>query len=159
MNGLRQLFCLVFIAIVSSCGGERRSVPAVIETVAYLQKLADGSYEAELRYSVTTSGGPCLSKDWFKTSTSYSTNWLYLKTLNGAMTADQIVVTTEAGKKVWPYARTNMQGAVLITNTTMIIRLESRDYDYKRKVETGYVSFFLNGTYRLRQRSVASREE
>jgi hypothetical protein len=130
------------------CGQEPASVPPVIESVANAQKLADGTYEVQLRYSVTSSGGPCLNKDLFKTWTSYSTNWLYVKSLEGVQSADQIVVTDKAGKREWPYAITNMQGTVSFTNATLRVRLEGPNYRDGVHMD-GYVAYFLNGTYRL----------
>jgi hypothetical protein len=149
MSRLSQLAFLPCLVLIAGCGGEPATVPPVIESVAYAQKLADGTYKVQLRYSVTSSGGPCLSKDWFKTWTSYSTNWLYVKALGGVLTADQIVLTDETGKREWPYAETNMQGTVSFTNATMVVRLEKPGYDYKRNVQQGYVPYFLNGAYRI----------
>ena len=120
MSKLSILILTVGSLLFAGCD---KSVPPVIEPVANAQKLADGTYEVQLRYSVTSSGGPCLSKDFFKTWTSYSTNWLYVKSLEGVQSADQIVVTIEAGKREWPYAITNMQGTVSFTNAAMTVQL------------------------------------
>ena len=128
------------------CGQGPASVPPVIQTVAHVQKLHDGTYEVQLRYSVTSSGGPCLSKDWFKSWTNYSTNWIYLKTLDGTPTADQIVVTIEAGKKESPYAIKNLQGSVSFTNGTMRVQLEQPWYPDGVYMQ-GLQPYFLNGTY------------
>jgi len=150
MSKLSTSILMVCSLLIAGCD---KSVPPVIEHVANTKKQADGTYEVQLRYSITSSGGPCLSKDSFKTWTSYSTNWLYVKSLDGVQGAEQIVVTIEQGKREWPYAHTNMQGTVLFTNTTMTVRLERRGYDYKKNVETGYVPYFLNGTYQISERS------
>ena len=123
-------------------------MPPVIESVANAQKLADGTYEVQLRYSVTSSGGPCLSKDFFKTWTNYSTNWLYVKSLEGVQSADQIVATIEAGKREWPYAITNMQGTVSFTNAAMTVQLEGPNYKDGVRMD-GYVAYGLNGTYQI----------
>lgn len=136
------MFCSLLIA------GCDKSVPPVIEPVANAQKLTDGTYEVQLRYSITSSGGPCLSKDFFKTWTSYSTNWLYVKSLEGVQSADQLVVTIEAGKKEWPYAITNMQGTVSFANGTMTVRLEGPNYKDGVHMD-GYVAYGLNGTYQI----------
>ena len=131
------------------CDQKPMSVPPVIESVAHAQKLADGIYEIQLRYSVTSSGGPCLNKDSLKTWTNYSTNWIYAKSIEGVQSADQIVVTIEAGKKEWPYAKTNLQGTVSFTNEMMTVRLQGPSFDYKKNVEQGIVFYQLNGTYRI----------
>jgi len=151
MSKLRTLFLLACCLVITGCG-QPASVPPVIERDAYAKKLADGAYEVQLRYSVTSSGGPCLSKDMLTTWTSYSTNWIYLKTLDGTMTADQIVVTIDAGKKEWPYATTNMQGTVSFSNTAMTVLLEKPGFDYNRNVEQGVVPYFLNGVYQVTER-------
>src|SRR6266851_4056844 len=92
MNRLTTLIPFVCAIVIVGCGKEPMSVPPVIERVAYAQPLTNGTYEIQLRYSITTSGGPCLSKDWFKKCTHYSTNWVYLKALVGAATADQVII-------------------------------------------------------------------
>ena len=142
-------FSAVFLmAAWLALAGCSKSVPPVIEPDAHTQKLSDGTYEVQLRYSVKSSGGPCLNKDWFKTVTNYSTNWLYLKTLDGVMTAEQIVVTIEAGQRVWPYAHTNMQGTVSFTNAGMSVQLEQPSYPDGVHMQ-GYIPYFLNGTYKV----------
>ncbi len=142
LSTLILMFCSLLIA------GCDKSVPPVIEPVANAQKLTDGTYEVQLRYSVTSSGGPCLSKDFFKTWTSYSTNWLYVKSLEGVQSADQLVVTIEAGKKEWPYTITNMQGTVSFANGTMSVQLEGPNYKDGVHMD-GYVAYGLNGTYQI----------
>jgi hypothetical protein len=124
-------------------------VRPVIDPIAKTEKLPDGTYEVQLRYSVTSSGGPCLSKDWFKTWTSYSTNWLYLKSLEGVQEADQMVVTIEAGKKEWPYAMTNLQGTVSFTNEMMAVHLQQPDVDRNGNATQHYVPYYLNGTFQI----------
>jgi hypothetical protein len=153
MTRLSTFFLLAGSLALAGCGQEPASVPPVIESVAHAQKLADGTYEVQLRYSVTSSGGPCLSKDMFKTWTSYSTNWLYVKSLDGVQSADQIVVTTDAGKKEWPYAKTNLQGTVSFTDAVLTVQLQGPGYHYKRNVESGIVSYQLNGTYHISESS------
>jgi hypothetical protein len=133
--------------LITGCG-QPTSVPPVIESVAPTQTLTDGTYEIQLRYSVTSSGGPCLSKDFFKTWTSYSTNWLYVKSLDGAQGAEQVVVTIEQGKREWPYAITNMQGTVSFTNGTMTVQLQGPNYRDGEHMD-GYVAYGLNGTYQI----------
>ncbi len=140
-------FALVSCLFISGCG-QPTSVPPVIEGVAPSQKLTDGTYEIQLRYSVTSSGGPCLSKDFFKTWTSYSTNWLYVKSLDGVQGAEQIVVTIEQGKREWPYAITNMQGTVSFANDTMTVQLQGPNYKDGVHMD-GYVAYGLNGTYQI----------
>jgi len=133
--------------LIVGCSQEPVSVPPVIERVAYAQALTNG-YEDQLRHSITSSGGPCLSKDSFKTWTNYSTNWLYLKALDGVATADQIVITSEAGKRDWPYAITNMRGTVSFTNRAMTIQLERPRYPDGEHM-AGYAPYQLNATYQI----------
>jgi hypothetical protein len=147
MSKLSTLVPLAGCLFITGCG-KPASVPPVIEPNAYAKQLADGTYEVQLRHSVTSSGGPCLGKDFFKTWTSYSTNWIYLKALEGKMTADQIVVTTDAGKKEWPYATTNMQGTVSFVDDTMTVQLEAPSYPDGVHMQ-GYVQFYLNGIYQV----------
>ena len=148
MKRLSILLPLACCLLVVGCDQKPASVPPVIESVANAQKLADGAYEVQLRYSVTSSGGPCLSKDFFKTWTSYSTNWLYVRSLEGVQSADQIVVTIEAGKREWPYAITNMQGTVSFANGTMTVQLKGPNYKDGVHMD-GYVAYGLNGTYQI----------
>ncbi len=153
MNRLSILLPVACCLMMIGCDQEPASVAPVIESVANAQKSADVTYAIQLRYSVTSSGGPCRSKDSFKTWTNYSTNWLYVKSLEGVQSADQIVVTIEAGKKEWPYARRNLQGTVSFTNAMMVVRLHGPGFDYKKNVEKGIVSYQLNGTYRISESS------
>ena len=141
------LFALVSCLFIAGCG-QLTSVPPVIESVAPVQKLTDGTYEIQLRYSVTSSGGPCLSKDFFKTWTSYSTNWLYVKSLDGVQSAEQVVVTIEQGKREWPYAITNMQGTVSFTNDSMTVQLQGPKFRDGVHMD-GYVAYGLNGTFQI----------
>ena len=90
-----------------------------------------------------------MNKDSFKTWTSYTTNWLYAKELVGTISADRLTVTTDAGKRDWPYAMTNLHGAVLFTNGTMIVRLEQPDVDSRGNAMSTYVPYYLNGTYQI----------
>ncbi len=153
MNKSNALFLLACVTLVFGCSGKPWSVRPVIEPVAYTQKLADGTHEVQLRYSVTSSGGPCPSKDWFKTRTSYSTNWIYVKSFEGVQSAGKLVVTIEAGKREQPYATTNMQGTVSFTNAIMTVRLQQPDVDRKGNVTQNYVPYYLNGTYQISKSS------
>jgi hypothetical protein len=134
--------------LIAGCGQEPASVPPVIERVAHARALTDGTYEVRLCYSITSSGGPCLNKDSFKRWTSYTTNWLYLKALEGALTADQVVVTSEAGRRDWPYATTNMRGTVSFTNAAMTVQLERPRYPDGEHL-AGYAPYELNATYQM----------
>src|SRR5947209_18986962 len=87
MNRSSTLLAFACSIVIVGCGG---SVPPAIEHVAYAQLVTNGTYDGHLRYSITSSGGPCLSKAWFSSCTSYSTNWLYLNALDGAVTDDPI---------------------------------------------------------------------
>ena len=142
-------YCLLaLIAPIVGCGKEPASVPPVIEPVAYQRRLDDGMYEIQLRYSVTTSGGPCLNKSFFSSTTSHATNWLYVKSIAGTVNADQIVVTIEAGKRDYPYAIKNMRGAVSFDNGTMKDQMERPKYPDGVHMQ-GYAPYYLNGMYRI----------
>jgi hypothetical protein len=148
MRALPVLAAASLLGFTCGCGGPR-SVPPVIDSTAYAQRSSDGTYEIQLRYSITSSGGPCFSKDWFKTWTSHTTNWLYVKEPVGTVTADRLILTTDAGKRDWPYAMTNLHGTVSFTNETMIVRLEQPDVDSKGNETSRYVPYYLNGIYHI----------
>ena len=150
MRGLPVLAAISLLSFICGCGGSH-SVPPVIDSTAHAQRTSDGTYEVQLRCSITSSGGPCLNKDWFKTWTSYTTNWLYVKELVGTVAADRVLVTTDADKRDWPYAMTNLHGAVSFTNGTMIVRLEQPDVDSRGSVMSTYVPYYLNGTYQIKE--------
>jgi hypothetical protein len=124
-------------------------VAPVIDSTAYAQRSSNGTYEIQLQYSITSSGGPCFNKDSFKTWTSHTTNWFYVKELVGIVTADRLTVTTDAGKRDWPYAMTNLHGTVSFTNGTMMVRLEQPDVDAKGNEMSTFVPYYLNGTYQI----------
>jgi hypothetical protein len=148
MRALPFLAATSLLDFICGCGGSH-SVPPVIDSTAHAQRSGDGTYEVQLRYSITSSGGPCLSKDWSKTWTSYTTNWLYVKELVGTITADRLTVTTDAGKRDWPYAMTNLHGTVSFTNGTITVGLERPDVDSKGNAMNAYVPYYLNGTYQV----------
>ncbi len=143
MNRLYALILTVSAAVIVGCGG----VSPRPDHVAITKLLGDGTYEVQLRYSETYSGGPCLSKDWFKTRTSYTTNWVFVNQLVGDITADRLTVTIDASRKDWPYAMTNLHGTVLFTNGLMIVRLQQPDVDSDGNAMKTYIPFYLNGTY------------
>ena len=124
LSTLLPLACLLIVG----CGQEPASVPPVIEHVADAHKLADGSYEIHLRYSITTSGGPCLSSSWFRRRTYHETNWLYVKSLEGVQSADQIILKSGVKDDVgdFTYAIKDLRGTVSFTNDTMRVQLCQR---------------------------------
>lgn len=148
MRELPILAATSLLALICGCGAPH-SVPPVIDSTALAQRTSDVMYEVQLRYSITSSGGPCLNKDSFKTWTSHTTNWLYVKELTGTITADRLTVTSDAGKRDWPYAMTNLHGTVSFTNGTMIVRLEQPDVDSKGNEMSTYVPYYLNGSYQI----------
>jgi len=147
MSKLSTLFLIICSALIVGCG----SVRPVIDPVAKAQKLADGTYEVQLRYSVTSSGGPCLSKDFFKSWTSHDTNWLYVKSLEGVLPADQIVLKGGVIDNVgdFRYPIKGLRGTVSFTNATMIIQLEQPKIDHKGNVTDSFSPYYLNGTYTI----------
>ena len=148
MSSLRALATVAGCLLIGGCGGERGSVRPVIEPTAHAQALTNNTYQVQLRYSITTSGGPCMNKDWFRTSTSYDTNWLYVKAIDGVLTADQLILTSEAGKMEWPYAITNIRGRVAFTNSTMTVQLERARYPDGEHLAY-YSPYELNATYQI----------
>ena len=141
------MFLIICSALIVGCG----SVRPVIDTVADAHKLADGRYEIHLRYSVTTSGGPCLSSSWFTRTTDHETNWLYVKSLEGVLPADQIVLKGGVIDKVgdFTYPIEGLRGTVSFTNATMIIQLEQPKIDHKGNVTDSFTPYYLNGTFTI----------
>ncbi len=105
-----------------------------------------------MRYSITSSGGPCLNKDSFKTWTSYETNWVYVGLLKGIHTADQIVVRAgtkdDSGDHTFPIE--GLQGKVSFEDKTLTV-----DLQHPRALPNGLTSsckpYRLNGTYQIVQ--------
>ena len=143
MTRLSILFPLACCLLIAGCD---QSVPPVIDHVAYAKKLADGSYEVQLRYSVTTSGGPCLSTSFFRSTTHYAANWLYLKTIEQRVSADQVIVTDVEDDR--NLAIKDMRGAISFHNGTMTVQLEHPHVLSSGAVE-GYAPYYLNGTYQI----------
>src|SRR5256885_9520502 len=96
MRALPVLAATSLLGFTCGCGGSR-SAPPAIDSTAYARRSSDGTYEIQLRYSITSSGGPCFNKDWFKTWTSHTTNWLYVREPVGTIAADRLTVTTDPG--------------------------------------------------------------
>jgi hypothetical protein len=143
MNKLSTLILVVCSLLIAGCD---KSVPPVIEHVANAKKLADGSYEVQLRYSVTTSGGPCLSSSSFRSTTGYATNWLYLKSIEQTASADQVIVTTDEGAR--DLAIKDMRGTISFDNGAMTVQLEQPHVLPSGAVQ-GYAPYYLNGTYQI----------
>ncbi len=150
MNRSSTLLAFACSIVIVGCGG---IVPPAIEHVAYAQLVTNGTYEVQLRYSITSSGGPCLSKDWFSSWTSYSTNWLYLKALDGAVTADQIVLRAGVKDDVgdFSYAIEGLRGTVSFDQEIMTVRLEQPNVLPSGEVR-GYAPYYLNGAYQIVKR-------
>jgi hypothetical protein len=149
MKTLNILFLLACVSLIVGCDGEPWTVRPKIEPIAYAQKLPDGTYEIDLRSSVTSSGGPCgLS---FKSWTSHDTNWLYVKSIEGVLPADQIVlkggVKENDGDYTYPIG--GLKGTVSFTNATMIIQLDQPKIDHQGNVTDSFTPYYLNGTYTI----------
>ena len=148
VSSLPTIVTVAGCLLIAGCGGEPASVRPVVERVAHAQALTNDTYQVQLRYSVTTSGGPCLNKDWFRTSTSYDTNWLYVKAIDGVWTADQLILTSDPDKMEWPYAITNIRGRVAFTNATMTVQLDRARYPDGEHL-AGYTPYELNAMYQI----------
>jgi len=150
MKRLSTHLSLACIVAIIGCGKEPWTVPPVIQRVAYAQVSTNDTWQVQLRYSITSSGGPCLSEDWFKKWTSYSTNWAYLKALDGAMTAEQIIV--RAGVKDefgdFTYAIQGLRGTVSFDKDMMTVQLQQPRVLPSGAVH-GYAPYYLNGTYQI----------
>lgn len=137
------LFLLGCVAVMVGCGGQEKPK---VDPVAYAQKLGDGTYEVQLRYSVRTYGGPCNLS--FTPTTSLDTNWLYLKSVEGVLNANQVIVTTENGKRDYPYATKDMRGTISFDKSQMTVQLEHPSYPDGVHMQ-GYMPYSLNGTYKM----------
>ncbi|HEY2329681.1 MAG TPA: hypothetical protein VGI63_07700 [Verrucomicrobiae bacterium] len=127
-------------------------MPPKIDHVASAKKLADGTYEIRLRYSETISGGPCFNSSFFKSTTYHYADLIYLKSLEGYVSANQLAVKAGAQDTQWGIAEweiKDLQGMITFTNGVMLVQLEQPDYDYKKNAQRGYVSYYLNGTYQI----------
>lgn len=144
---LLPLACSIAIA---GCDQEPASVPPTIEHVAYANTLTNGTYEVQLRYSITSSGGPCFNKDFFKTWTSHETNWVFLNALVGSMAADQIIVRAGVKDKVgdFTYPIKGLRGTISFDKDMMRVQLEQPHVLPSGAVQ-GYVPYSLNGTYQV----------
>src|SRR5215469_2662461 len=97
--------------LIAGCG-QSTSVSPVIDPVAHAIKTPDSTYQVQLRYSETTSGGPCFNwHSFFSSTTYYYTNQLNLKSINGIQNATQITVITGVGEE-FPVVNTNLQGTI-----------------------------------------------
>jgi hypothetical protein len=146
MNRLTTFFAFTCCLLIAGCGQETASVPPVIDHVAYARALTNGTYEIQLRYSITSSGGPCLSKDSFKTWTSYSTNWIYLDSIERTVNADQVIVTTDEGAR--ELAIKDLKGTISFDSGTMNVQLEQPHVLPGGTVQ-GYAPYYLNGKYQI----------
>jgi len=143
MNRLSTFLLLACAALIAGCG----SVSPKIDHVANTKKLADGTYEVQLRYTETISGGPCFNSSFFKSTTYHYIDSLYLKSLEGVVSADQMVVKTGAQESRWNIE--GVRGMVTFTNGMMSVQLEQPDYDYRKNVQRGFVPYRLNGIYQI----------
>lgn len=150
MSKLSAFLLLAYASLIARCNGEPRSVRPVIEPIAYTQQLTNGTYEILLRYSVTTSGGMCFSSSFFTSTTHYETNWLYVKSIEGVQTADQVVVRASIKDNVgdFTYPIEGMTGTVSFTNKTMIVDLEQPKHPDGVHAH-GSAHYYLNGIYTI----------
>jgi hypothetical protein len=143
MKRINTFLLLVCAALISGCG----SVSPKIDHVASAKQLADGTYQIDLRYTKTISGGPCFNSSFFKSTTYHYYDSLYVKSLEGTLRADQITVKT-GGQGVASWNIEHLRGAVVFTNGMMTVRLEQPDYPDGVNIK-GYIPFYLNGAYQV----------
>lgn len=147
MKKLSKIFLLPFCLLFAGCGPPA-SVRPVIDTVAQAKKMPDSTYQVQLHYSVTTSGGPCFNlHSFFSSTTSHYMDQLNVKSIEGVQDATHITAIFYVGEE-FPEVRTNMQGTVSFTNDTMNVQLELPDYPDGVHTQ-GYVPYELNGTYQV----------
>src|ERR1022692_658857 len=143
MKRLYILSLLVGAALISGCG----SVSPKIDHLANAKKLADGTYRVDLRYTETISGGPCFNSSFFKSTTYHDYDSLYLKSLEGTVSASQITVRV-GGEEVGSWNIEDLRGVVTFTNGTMSVQLE-QPHVLRSGAVRGFVAYRLNGTYQI----------
>jgi hypothetical protein len=129
-------------ALIVGCARE----PIKPGSVAYSQKLADGAYEIELPYTERTWGGPC--NFTFTSTTGHASDWLYVRSTEGELNADQITATAYRGERGYPSAMQGLRGMVSFSKDQMTVQLEQPAYPDGVHMQ-GYVPYFLNGTYQI----------
>ncbi len=120
--------------------------PIKPDTAAHAQKLADGTYEIQLGYTEKTWGGPCNIS--FHSSISRGANWLYVKSMDGELSATQVVVTSDRGMRDYPWAKTDLRGTVSFAKDSITVQFQQPSYPDGVRTE-GYTAYFLNGTYQI----------
>lgn len=127
---------------MAGCG----SVRPKIDHVAIANRLPDGTYQVELRYTETISGGLCFNGSFFKSTTYRYHDSIYLDSLDGAVSASQMTVRVGAGLGSWNIE--DLRGMVVFTNGTMSVQLEQPHVRRSGAVR-GFVPYRLNGTYQI----------
>lgn len=143
MKRLNTFLLLVCAVLISGCG----SVSPKIDHVASAKQFADGTYRIDLRYTKTISGGPCFNSSFFKSTTYHYYDSLYVKSLKGKVSADQITVKA-GGQEGASWNIEHLRGAVVFTNGMMTVRLEQPDYPDGVHIK-GYIPYYLNGAYQV----------
>jgi hypothetical protein len=143
MKRLNTFLLLVCAALISGC----RGVSPKIDPVASAKKLADGTYRVDLRYTKTISGGPCFNSLFFKSTIYHEYDSLYLKSLEGRVSAGEITVKV-GGREVASWNIEHLRGAVVFTNDMMTVQLEQPNYPDGVHIQ-GYAPYYLNGTYQI----------
>lgn len=143
MKRLITFFLLLCAALISGCG----SVSPKIDHVASAKKLTDGTYRVDLRYTKTISGGPCFNSSFFKSTTYHEYDSLYVKSLEGRVSADEITVKV-GGQEVGSWNIEHLRGSVVFANDMMTVQLEQPKYPDGVHIQ-GYAPYYLNGTYQI----------
>jgi hypothetical protein len=79
------------------------------------------------------------------------TFWFYLPTVEGTISAENVVLTLERGRLSEPYTVADLKGTIEFKAKTMVIALEVPEKKDGRTI-TSYQPFVGNGTYQLDQR-------
>ena len=68
--------------------------------------------------------------------------------MEGELGTNQIVVTTERGKRDYPWAMQDLRGTISFSNSTITVQLQHPSYPDGVHMK-GYMAYFLNGRYQI----------
>jgi hypothetical protein len=76
------------------------------------------------------------------------TDWIYTRTIEGEISASQIILTHERGKTENPWRQQALRGTVTFSPEHMHVALECPNYKQDGTIYR-YVPYDLNGDYKL----------
>ena len=79
------------------------------------------------------------------------TDWLYAGTIEGEISANQIILTHERDKTKYPWPQQALRGSVTFSPEHMHVALECPNYKQDGVIYR-YVKYDLNGDYKLERR-------